>query len=51
MLPISILLIDQSPRIRLSVKYLLSADGFEIFLAKDGKKGLKEAAHKKPDLK
>jgi two-component system phosphate regulon response regulator PhoB len=48
--PISILIVDDEPRIRLALEYNLSKDGFEVITAEDGFQGLELAREKRPDL-
>jgi DNA-binding response OmpR family regulator len=47
---LSILIVDDEPRIRLALEYNLRKDGFEVFTAKDGFEGLNMAIEIKPDL-
>jgi DNA-binding response OmpR family regulator len=47
---LSILIVDDEPRIRLALEYNLRRDGFEVFTARDGFEGLNMALDMKPDL-
>jgi two-component system phosphate regulon response regulator PhoB len=47
---LSILIVDDEPRIRLALEYNLRRDGFEVFTAKDGAEGLNMARDIKPDI-
>lgn len=47
---ISILLVDDDPDILEIVSYNLSAEGYHIFTAENGKEAVKKAKKKKPDL-
>lgn len=47
---VSVLVIDDEEHIRDIVAYNLRADGFEVYLAENGRDGLQIAAEKKPDL-
>jgi DNA-binding response OmpR family regulator len=47
---LSILIVDDEPRIRLALEYNLRKDGFEVFTARDGFEGLNLALDIKPDL-
>ena len=45
-----ILVVDDDPITRAFVQAALRVDGFQVFLAKDGKEGLEKAMRTKPDL-
>lgn len=45
-----ILLVDDEETIREPLAEMLVRQGYEVFMAEDGKKGLEEARKKKPDL-
>lgn len=47
---ISILVVDDDPRIRLALEYNLKQDGFKVYVAEDGVDCLRLAKGKKPDL-
>ena len=48
--PISVLVIEDEEHIRSILEYNLNLDGFEVYLAEDGLKGLELASEKKPDM-
>lgn len=47
---LSILIVDDEPRIRLALEYNLQQDGYEVYTAENGLEGLEKAAEKKPGL-
>ena len=47
---ISVLAIEDEEHIRNILKYNLKLDGFEVYVAEDGRKGLELARQKIPDL-
>ncbi len=48
--PLTILVVDDEPRIRLALEYNLRRDGFAVHTAEDGFEGLKKARRIRPDL-
>jgi DNA-binding response OmpR family regulator len=47
---IPILVIEDEEHIRIILEYNLRLDGFEVYLAEDGPKGIELAREKRPDL-
>jgi len=47
---LTVLVVDDEPRIRLALDYNLRKDGFEVYTAEDGFEGLKKARELKPDV-
>lgn len=45
-----ILIVDDEPNIVISVEYLLSLEGFEVLVARDGEEGLAQIRADRPDL-
>jgi DNA-binding response OmpR family regulator len=45
-----VLIVDDEPNIVLSLQFLLSREGYEIDIARDGESALEVAARKPPDL-
>ncbi|MEM9781034.1 MAG: response regulator [Pseudomonadota bacterium] len=46
----SILLVDDEPNIALSIKYIMTRDGYEVRTAEDGESALEKVRERKPDL-
>ncbi len=47
---ITVLIIDDNKLIRAALKHCLWLEGFEVYLAKNGRAGLKMACRKQPEL-
>ena len=47
---ISVLIIEDKEHLRSILEYNLRMDGFDVYLAEDGRKGLELARDKKPDV-